>query len=58
VAASGAWRSDGLHAVLTLVETPHSLRLRLDPSTRTAHADWVTAPLHGTPLTRAAAPRG
>ena len=58
VATTGAWRPDGLHAVLTFLETPHSLRLRLDPTTGTAHAEWVTAPLHGTPLAWCAAPPG
>ncbi len=57
VATTGAWREDGLHVVLTFLETPHSVRVRLDRSTGTAHADWVTAPLHGTPLAWSAAPR-
>ena len=57
VATTGAWRPDGLHAVLAFLETPHSLRVRLDPAAGTAHADWVTAPLHGTPLAWSAAPR-
>ncbi len=57
VAATGAWRPDGLHAVLRFLETPHALRLRLDPTSGTAHAEWATAPLHGTPLAWSAAPR-
>ncbi len=58
VATTGGWQSDGtLEAVLALLETPHSVRLRLDPATGTADVRWVTAPLHGSPLSRCAAPR-
>lgn len=47
VVASGAW-SDGIFgAQLRLVETPHTILVRLDPMADTARLDWRLVPLTG-----------
>ncbi len=57
VATSAGWQPDGtLEVLLAFLETPHSVRAHLDHQARTADVRWVTEPLHGSPLSRCAAP--
>ncbi|MGN8048685.1 serine hydrolase domain-containing protein [Curtobacterium sp. 22159] len=52
LAASAATDPDDGSVVVDVrfVETPHAMRLRLDPAARRAVAAWVTEPLHDGPL--------
>ncbi|MDQ6657339.1 MAG: hypothetical protein M3Z00_03750, partial [Actinomycetota bacterium] len=46
--SSGGWRSDGVfEASLVMIETPHAIRLLLDPATGEFAANWQLPPLHG-----------
>lgn len=47
VVASGAWHDGVFAAQLRLVETPHTVLVRLDPGTGLARLDWRLAPLIG-----------
>lgn len=58
VATTGGWQPDGTLSIrLAFLETPHAVRVRLDPEAGSADVRWVTAPLHGRSLSRLAAPR-
>ncbi len=57
VMSSGGWRGGIFGAQLRLVETPHTILLRLDPDAGTARLDWRLIPLTGVdPLALAAFP--
>lgn len=44
----GGWRSDGIfEATLVMIQTPHAIRLLLDPSTGEFDATWQLPPLRG-----------
>lgn len=47
-ASAGGWRADGtLEATLVMIQTPHSIRLLLDPAIGEFDASWQVPPLHG-----------
>lgn len=57
IAASGGWRDGLFTAELRLVETPHCVNVRLDPSDDTVRLDWRLVPLTGAdPLNAAGFP--
>ncbi len=57
VMSSGGWSGGSFEAQLRLVETPHTIVLRLDPNAGTARLDWRLVPLTGAdPLALAAFP--
>ena len=58
VAAVGGWADPvSLHAEVVLLETPHRLHVEAHLPSATFDARWVTAPLHGGPLSGLRSPR-
>ena len=57
VATAHAWADGRLAVDVVLVETPHRLRLALDPATGQFDARWQTEPLHPIPLAAMRMPR-
>ncbi|WBU37136.1 serine hydrolase domain-containing protein [Homoserinibacter sp. YIM 151385] len=58
VAGSASWdAAGGLVADLAFLETPHRLRVALDPAAGTAEARWVTVPLRSSVLDELRMPR-
>lgn len=47
IAASGGWRGGAFTAELRVVETPHTIRLVVQPDAGTARLDWRLVPLTG-----------
>lgn len=56
ITASAAWRGSAVAIEVIFIETPHRMRLTLDPAAGTFRARWATAPLHPQPLRELRAP--
>jgi CubicO group peptidase (beta-lactamase class C family) len=57
VATAHAWAGGRLDVDIAFVETPHRLRLSLDPATGQFGARWQTEPIHRLPLAELRMPR-
>jgi hypothetical protein len=57
VATAYAWADGRLRVDVVFAETPHRLRLTLDPATGRFEARWQTTPLNEMPLAARRMPR-